>query len=239
MIKKVFRDDAALSAYVSDQIGVLLGEKPDALLCIAAGHSSLGIFRELLRRVEAGAISFKQARFVAMDEWTGMNINAPGSMGDFLTSNFLNRAGFAEVMLFDGMADPEQECRKIESYITGCGGIDYVVFGLGPSGHVALNEPGVQPDIRCHVTGLHPLTMETAKKYFPKDNEPFSLTGGVTIGIANAMEAKKAVVAVNSAQKKDVVARLLALPPTSELPATYFKSKEGFELLLTEDACPA
>ncbi len=239
MIKKVFSDGAALSAYVSDQIGVLLGEKPDALLCIAAGHSSLGVFQELLRRVEAGAISFKQARFVAMDEWTGMNIADPGSMSDFLTGNFLNRAGFAEVMLFDGMADPEQECRKIESYITGCGGIDYVLFGLGLSGHVALNEPGVRPDSRCHVASLHPLTMESAKKYFPKEDGPVSLIGGVTIGMANAMEAKKVVLAVNSAQKKEVVARLLALPPTSELPATYLKSKEGFELLLTEEACPA
>lgn len=236
MIKKVFLDDAALAAHVADGIEAVLRAKPDALLCIAAGHSSIGAFEELLRRERAGRLSFKEARFVAMDEWTGLPGDTPGAMAQFLRTYFLGHTQFQEVVLFDGMAEPEAECARVEAYLQSRGGIDYVLFGLGPTGHVALNEPGVAADSRCHYAALPRLTAETANKYFPDGKPPVRLTGGVTIGVANALEARHIALAVNTANKKEIVQKLIAAEPGAALPASYLKLREDFELLLTAEA---
>ena len=236
MIKKVFENDTALSAHVADEIQALLQRKPDALICIAAGHSSIGTFEELLRRERAGRLSFANARFVAMDEWIGLPGDTPGAMGDFLYTYFLGHTQFQEVTFFDGMAEPVAECARVEAYLKSRGGIDYVLFGLGPTGHVALNEPGIGADSRCHYAALPRLTAETANKYFPGGKPPVKLTGGVTIGIANALEAGHIAVAVNTANKREIVKKLIASPPDSVLPASYLKLREDFELLLTAEA---
>jgi len=236
MIQKIFTDGAALAAHVADEIEALLRTKPDALLCIAAGHSSIGTFEELLRRERAGRLSFQEARFVAMDEWTGLPGDTPGAMGDFLRTHFLGHTRFREVTLFDGMAGPEAECARVEAYLKSRGGIDYVLFGLGPTGHVALNEPGVSADSRCHYAALPGLTARTANKYFPDGKPPVKLTGGVTIGVADALEAGHIALAVNTAGKREIVQKLIASAPSGALPASYLKLREDFELLLTAEA---
>jgi 6-phosphogluconolactonase/glucosamine-6-phosphate isomerase/deaminase len=234
MIEHVMKNDDEISAYIADQITELVKRKPDAVLCLAAGTSSLGVFSELLKRSKAGKISFARAKFIAMDEWTGMGACEEGSMGDFLTRNFLAEAGFSEVFLFDGKAkDPESECRRAENFIKANGGIDYIVFGLGLSGHVALNEPGTEKTARAHLAKLNPITAEAGKKYF-SSTVP-ELTGGITLGIADALEAKKVVLVVNSGEKRGITKRFIEAQPSSALPAAFLKEKEGFEFFVTEE----
>jgi galactosamine-6-phosphate isomerase len=234
MIEHVMKNDQEISAYIADQITELVKRKPEAVLCLAAGTSSLGVFSELLKRAKAGEFSFGRAKFIAMDEWTGMGAREDGSMGDFLTRNFLAEAGFSEVFLFDGEAkDPENECRRAESFIKANGGIDYIVFGLGLSGHIALNEPGTEKTARAHVAKLHPITAESGKKYFASTVP--ELTGGITLGVANALEADKVVLVVNSAEKRGVTKRFMESQPSPALPATFLKEKDGFEFFVTEE----
>ena len=63
-----FVDDAALGSYVAEQLAAILREKPDALLCIAAGTSSFPVFDALNARVRSGALSLSRASFMGMDE---------------------------------------------------------------------------------------------------------------------------------------------------------------------------
>ena len=92
---KVFENESILSAAAADAVCELLQEKPDALLCIAAGHSSLGLFRELIRRFQEKKVDFSRAGFAAMDEWANMNETTPGSCGDFLVKNFLSQVNLS------------------------------------------------------------------------------------------------------------------------------------------------
>lgn len=66
---KVFPDDTLLSSAVADAICGQLRQNPRSLLCLAAGHSSLGVFQELVRRYRQNEVDFSQAGFLAMDEW--------------------------------------------------------------------------------------------------------------------------------------------------------------------------
>ena len=158
-MKQTFGDNDKLGKYVADQIEELISEKPNALICIAAGTSSLPVFNELVERVKTNQLSFNEASFIAMDEWVNFSINDDGSMGDFLTKHFLKNVNYKEVLLFDGMGqDYEKKNKKAEEFIKDRGIIDYIILGLGMNGHIALNEPGTQSEERTHFVRIDSVT---------------------------------------------------------------------------------
>jgi 6-phosphogluconolactonase/glucosamine-6-phosphate isomerase/deaminase len=230
---KVFKTDEALGIHIAERIARIIAQKPEALVCIAAGTSSIPAFDALLDRVRAKSLSFSGAAFIAMDEWLGYSITDEGSMGDFLRRNFLNEAGFGETFLFCGDApDPAQECQRAEAYIAKHGGIDYILFGIGANGHIALNEPGTDPSLRTHITKVSPTTARVGQKYF--GGKPAELTQGITLGIANAMEAGEVDLTANSCDKTAVVRSILESAPNPGIPATMLKRRPEFSLYITE-----
>lgn len=231
-----FSDDAALGAYIADRLAQILQKKPNATFCIAAGTSSFPVFDALKARVKAGELTFTEASFFAMDEWCGLPQDADGAMADFLRRHFLNEMDFGDIFLFDGMADPEAECARAETFLAQHGGLDAVVFGIGVNGHVALNEPGVDPALRTHVAQVDPVTATVAQKYF-QEAAP-ALTKGVTMGIANAADAKAVFLIANTAVKRTAVEAANALAtigfPSTEVPASFVAAMPQAELLVTE-----
>lgn len=232
-MKKIFINDMQLGKYVADQIEELIGKKADALICIAAGTSSLSVFEALISRVKAGKLTFCQASFMAMDEWLHFSIEEDGSMGDFLTKHFLKHVDFNDVFLFDGMtSDCEAESLRAESFISEHGGIDYIIYGIGMNGHIALNEPGADIQERTHKVKVDVITAHEGLKYFGRTDAV--LTEGITLGVANALEARKVILIANTASKHDIICKFENDTPTSSLPATFLKRKDNFELLITQ-----
>ena len=54
MQSKAFPDAASIAVAAADVICKQLEEKPDSLICIAAGHSSLPLCEELIARYKKG-----------------------------------------------------------------------------------------------------------------------------------------------------------------------------------------
>lgn len=231
-----FADDAALGRYTAEKVAAIVRAKPDALVCIAAGTSSFPVFDALKDMVRGGELSFAQASFFGMDEWCGLAQDADGAMADFLRRHFLNDVDFKEAFLFDGMADPRAECARAEAFLAAHGGFDVIVFGIGVNGHVALNEPGVDPALRTHVAQVAGVTATVAQKYFEKKAPP--LTTGVTIGLANAAEAGALYLVANTGVKRDAVEQIAALTaagtPSNQVPASLVAAMPQAELLVTE-----
>jgi glucosamine-6-phosphate isomerase len=225
MEQKKFDDYGSLCKYIAGEICDHVYYKPSLLLCIAAGHTSLGVFEELIKAVHEDRVDFSSAYFIAMDEWLGMNENTPGSCGEFLRKNFLNHVNFPvkHVRLFNGTAcDPGSECRNVEEFISAhSNGIDYLVLGVGMNGHLALNEPGISFSTRAHVTKLDDVTRKTGQKYF---TGPVKLTDGLTLGIDNFREAKRSVLMVSGNHKKDILRRTIEEEISPRFPATAIRN---------------
>jgi glucosamine-6-phosphate isomerase len=240
---KVFKDDKILSARAADRVCAQLRDKPDSLLCIAAGHSSLGVFQELSRRAQVGEADFSRAGFVAMDEWLGMNETDSGSCGDFLRQNFLSQVNIParRVRLVDGRTqDIARECQALGEFITAEGGIDFLILGMGMNGHLALNEPGTDFSLSVHATALDSVTQRIGQKYFDPARSAPQLTGGLTIGIAD-MAARQVLLLVNGAKKAPILKEVLESPVTTRLPATALKEMPQAALWCDLDAaslCP-
>jgi len=218
---EVFETYESLCAKVAREIRATVSLKPEALLCIAAGHTSLGVFKELIEARAEGQIDFSRAAFVSMDEWLGMSRKTAGSCGDFLDREFLDHVNFSpeNIRLFNGEAgDPEAECASVEDFIRLHGGaIDYLVLGAGMNGHLALNEPGTPWNRRAHATKLDPVTTKVGQKYFQEET---ALAGGLTLGVADFSEAGRGVLLVSGAHKVDILKKILGGAVSDEIPAT-------------------
>ena len=218
---KVFDGYDQMCEEIANEISVMLKVKPSALLCIAAGHTSLGLLECLVRLYEEKEINFKNASFVAMDEWLGMSEKTLGSCGEFISSNFLEKVNFepVNIRLFDGTtSDHETECQGVAQFIKSKSGyIDYLVLGTGMNGHLALNEPGSDFEACVRVVELDSTTKEVAQKYFSEDTH---LSGGITLGIGDFAKARRSVLMVNGSHKHEILHKIIAGPVSPAIPAT-------------------
>lgn len=234
--KKVFADSAEASAYCAGTLAAIIKQKPDALICLAAGHTSLEFFAMLINDNREGKIDFSRVRAVGLDEWAGLSGDDDGSCENFMRSNIYSRVNIREenIRLFNGKAnDLAQECREIDEYIERSGGIDYMFLGLGLNGHLALNEPGVSPESRSHVMPLDSLTRQVAVKYF---EEMPDISRGITLGIKNILDSKHIQLLITGKRKRDIVKRIFASQVTNMLPATLLLGHSNVEFILDAQA---
>jgi 6-phosphogluconolactonase/glucosamine-6-phosphate isomerase/deaminase len=225
----IFESPEAAAAHAADTLASILRAKPGALLCLAAGHSSLPFFDAAI----AGGLDFSQAHFVELDEWLDIPPDTPGSCTSFMRNNLFSRIHIREeqLCLFDPLTDnPEEECRRVEKQIALWGGIDYLLLGMGMNGHLALNEPGTAFTEGARTVPLSQKTLEVAPKYFPAGMPP--ITRGITLGIANILAAGRIQLLVSGIHKREIVRRLRAAQgPDPELPATALLDAVQAELL--------
>lgn len=231
---KVYSDYEILCKKTADEIVENLKKNPKQLLCIAAGHTSLGVLQELVSRYEKKEIDFSQASFIAMDEWINMDVHTEGSCGWFLYEYFIKLVNYPkhQVFFWNGKAGSyDEECKKAVTFIrkhSSDNAIEYLVLGSGMNGHLALNEPGTELDARAHVTQLDEVSAKVGQKYF---KEPTSLQGGITLGLAEFKEAKRAVLLINEAKKGAILKKIRNYRSFhKEVPATALYEFENASL---------
>ncbi|GHU75851.1 glucosamine-6-phosphate isomerase [Spirochaetia bacterium] len=224
MNEKIFASENEMGEVIADEICALVRDKKNPLICLAAGHSSLPVFRALVERKKHG-FDFAPYYFVAMDEWAGMNSGDRESCGGFLEKNLLTPLAFPpeHTRLFDGRAaDLQAECEAVEQFIERQGGIDFMLLGIGMNGHLALNEPGCNPESGAHVTELSDTTKNVGQKYF---SNPCQLSGGLTLGLKNIKAVLSIIVNVTGAHKAPVVKKLRVSPAGDmDFPASALKA---------------
>jgi len=232
----LFKNYRMASEYVALDIAKTVMEKPDALLCLAAGHTSLGIFDAMVELQDSGAVDFRTAYIVGLDEWSNMAREDDGSCAGFLYANIYNRIGIPQdhIRLFDGMYDDgKTECELVEKYIASRSGIDYMLLGIGMNGHLGLNEPGTDFSLGAHVTRISEITITIGQKYFQK---PTKISEGITLGIKNILEARRIVLVADSARKSKIIGEFYISAPDVKLPATALKTADNCEVVLDREA---
>ncbi|HEX5172113.1 MAG TPA: 6-phosphogluconolactonase [Cyclobacteriaceae bacterium] len=166
----------------------------------------------------------------------GISPDDPGSCQYFLRRNIINPLNLHNdhYHLFNVMAsDLRDECATMDNTISQLGGVDIMVVGIGMNGHVGFNEPGVAPDLLCHVAELDGTTQEVGQKYFTEKKE---LKSGITLGLAHLTRARKALLVANGIHKASIVSRAFQASVTNQVPASILQTHPSSLILLDEDA---
>ena len=177
-------------------------EKPFKLGC-PTGSSPLGLYKELIRKNQAGEISFQNVITFNMDEYVNLPEDHPESYHSFMWNNFFSHIDIKKenVHILNGNAkDLVKECEDYEKAIEAAGGIDLFMGGVGPDGHLAFNEPGSS---LSSVTRIKTLTTDTihANSRFFEGNLDLVPKQALTVGIGTVMAAKEVLLVVNGHAK--------------------------------------
>jgi glucosamine-6-phosphate isomerase len=225
-------DYNALSQEASDMIIAQVKEKPNAVLCLAAGDTPKLTYAEVVKKAAAQQIDFSQVIFIGLDEWVGVPPENEGSCHYFLYHNLFNPLKIAapQIHVFDALStDLSAACKKMDKVIAEKGSIDLMLAGVGMNGHIGFNEPGVNFNLYSHVIDLDENTQSVGQKYF---SQKISLPQGITLGLKHFMEAKKAIVIANGEKKAPIIKKVIEGSVTNDVPASIVqRHPNGFVII--------
>jgi len=233
----IYENELEMSQKTAAEIIRLVNEKPDALLCFAAGNTPIGTFKELVQAVREKQVSFEECHFVGLDEWVGLNEKDAGSCRHMVATHFFEPAGITrnQVHFFDACADSlKEECKKIDQFIFSHGSIDLILLGLGVNAHLGFNEPGVSFELFSHVIDLAPETIEKGKKKYFKQQK--TLNKGITLGPQHILNAKRAILIADGESKAIAVYHMAKEQVSTKVPATILQKHENCMVNLDQEA---
>ena len=134
------RDEMGRAAAADVKAAILraLADKETINMIFAAAPSQNEVLANLATDRE---IPWERVNAFHMDEYIGLDKNAPQGFGNFLHSHIFGIAPFKSVNYIRIDApDAEEECRRYEKLLSE-NPTDIVVLGIGENGHIAFNDP--------------------------------------------------------------------------------------------------
>ncbi|MGD8699368.1 MAG: glucosamine-6-phosphate deaminase [Gemmatimonadales bacterium] len=226
----VVEDPNDLAVLLADRIVEIIQRetayKDRCVLGLATGSTPIGIYRELIRRYEAGEVDFSKVVTFNLDEYYPMSPDSIHSYRRYMMENLFEHVNIdvANVNIPDGSvrrSDLGRHCREYEDAIKAAGGIDFQILGVGRSGHIGFNEPGSPPDSRTRLVTLDTITRkDAAADFFGEDNVPLQ---AITMGIATILEAREIALIATGEHKAPIVRRGVEGPISTDVTATYLQ----------------
>ena len=131
-------EDAARD--IKNRIAELLSQKDEINMIFAAAPSQNDVLKSL---VEDSSIEWSRVNAYHMDEYIGLDKNAPQGFGNFLKDHIFGLVPFKSVSYIDiSTDDPEREADRYAKLLAD-NPTDIVVMGIGENGHIAFNDPPV------------------------------------------------------------------------------------------------
>jgi glucosamine-6-phosphate isomerase len=237
MTLKIFEDNSTIAHFAANQILDCVRHKPDAVLCLTSGDTPRETYHRIVELAHQTNTDFSRVTFFALDEWLGIPTTSPGSCFYIVMENLLKplKIDPKQFHYFDGLAkDPQLVCDSIHKKLQQLGGLDLIFVGVGLNGHVGLNEPGTLKHLHAHISDLDQMTIDIGQKYF---TEKTVLTKGLTMGLADFLEAKVAMVIASGKKKAPIMKQALEGAVSNLLPVSLIREhKNGFVVLDAEAA---
>jgi glucosamine-6-phosphate deaminase len=221
-------DAAALHAAAAIERAVSTRGK--ARVIFASAPSQLAMLTSL---VEQPGIPWQHVEAYHMDEYIGIDAEAPHSFGNW-TSQRLAPAGVGRLELIRPGDDPDTEARRYGALVTG-EPVDLTCMGIGVNGHIAFNEPD-----RCQFDDPEParvVELTEASRIQQVDDGCFHTIDdvprtAVTLTVPTLLRADTIVMTASGAHKARAVKAMLTGPVGPGCPATAVRGRPDARIFL-------
>jgi len=232
---KTYPDYETLSAATAELIINYINQKPDSLVCIASGHTPIGVFQKLKNALNQQKVNLDSCTFLSLDEWLGIDPSDSGSCLSMLQRDCFEplRLKPEQTHYFNIHADLTQECNRINTLIAANGGLDIMLVGVGTNGHIGMNEPGTAFNSVAHVSELAEETKTVGQKYF---SATAKLSQGITLGLSHLQQARLPIVMANGSRKAAILAQALKGKATEQLPVSIVHQIPQAWVMLDQEA---
>ena len=200
-----------MSAAAARMMAEQIKSKPDSVIGLATGSTPVGMYSELIRECKAGNLDFSKVTTVNLDEYCGLAGDHPQSYRYFMQQNLFDHINIdpANTFVPNGKGeDLEAEAAAYEKKVASLGYADLQLLGVGPNGHIGFNEPADSLLTATHVTPLTKETIRANARFFTSEDEVPKYA--LTMGVGTIFAARRIMLLINGAAKKDALAALLA-----------------------------
>jgi galactosamine-6-phosphate isomerase len=237
MQQQILSDHEAMSLVAANWLIERLHAAPDALFCLATGATPMRAYSLLAERHAVEPQLFERMRALKLDEWGGLAMTDPASC-----EQYLRRALIGPLRLenrytaFDSQPEnADAECARIARWLEENGPIDTCVLGLGVNGHLGFNEPAAYLQPHAHVARLSAASLGHAM-LASAHHRP---TYGLTLGMADLLQARHILLLVSGASKAEPLRRLLSGRIATDFPASLLWLHPNVGLACDAAACSA
>ncbi|MBR5819336.1 MAG: glucosamine-6-phosphate deaminase, partial [Alistipes sp.] len=211
-------------------------ELPPFVLGLATGRTPLGLYRELVRRYQAGEISFKNVAVYSLDEFYPICSTDHQSRNYRIHEQFLKHIDILpeNVHIPDGSVSEQEVSEYCAAYDKSIRKIDLMIIGFGEQGQVGFNEQGSYAKSPTRLVELSHNSRKTQSNlFFGLDNTPKM---AITMGLGTIMRADKIVLMAWGEDKADVVQRIVEEEVSDNVPASHLQAHHNIELVIDETA---
>jgi glucosamine-6-phosphate deaminase len=229
----------ALAERVASVIRDRNEEGKDAVLGLATGSTPIGVYRELIRLHREEGLDFSRVVTFNLDEYYPMDPESQNSYVRFMWENLFTALEIPRenVHIPDGTTpweDLEGYCQEYDQAIRTAGGIDFMLLGIGRSGHIGFNEPGSHRDSRTRLVFLDSITRaDAASDFFGEENVPLE---AITMGVASIMDAREIALLATGEHKAPIVRRAVEGEVHPDVAATYLQGHPNATVYLDQSA---
>jgi glucosamine-6-phosphate deaminase len=221
----------AAAADVTAKLKALLTTRENVRMVFASAPSQQEFFAYLTE----GDADFGRVTAFHLDEYIGLEADAPQGFGNFLQSRVFSKVNFGKINFIDGQAaDPQAECGRYAALLAEAP-IDIVCMGIGENAHIAFNDPHVadfNDPLRVKVVELDAAcrTQQVNDGCFAAlDDVP---THAITLTIPALLDCGAVFCMVPGPAKADAVYNSLEKEITTRYPASILRTKAGATLYL-------
>ena len=245
----IFEDEVAASERVAEKITEAINNSTETYrLGLSTGSSPVFIYQALVKRYEAGEVSFRNVEIYSIDEY----YPAPAD------SHSRNRRIYEELVAKVDIKPENVHVPKLteihdSSYVTDfcarydemASGLDLLVMGTGENGQIGFNEFGASENSRTRTVLLPYGSRKRQVKNFA-GNMAETPDKAIAMGISTMMSAKKIMLIGWGEDKAQVVKRIVEDKMDPACPASLlqrhsnisFYTDENSASLLTRNVAP-
>lgn len=220
---------------VADKIKMLLQTRPEVNMIFAAAPSQ----NEFLAALVAKNVAWEKINAFHMDEYIGLNADAPQGFGNFLKDRIFGKLPFKSINYLNGNAlNIKDECERYQQLLTQFP-TDIVCMGIGENGHLAFNDPPVA-DFADPVM-VKEVELDAVCRQQQVNDGCFASIGGVpthalTLTIPALVKAPFLSVVVPGPAKAEAVFNTLNKPISEAFPSTILRTHAAATLYLDKDS---
>lgn len=214
----------SLSYKIAETLAGIIRQKPNCALGLPTGRTPLHCYRILREWPEF--LDWSQVRCFSLDEY--FDVEPEQTFGHYLETHLYRHVNVSRSNVFTAV-----QYDNYDELIGRCGGLDYILLGIGRNGHIAFNEPGTPLDSWTHCAWLDESTRMANQEFFGSlENVPQK---AVTMGIRTILSSRRLALLAVGESKRDVLNLAMTGPICSEVPASFLRIHEHLEVLADFD----
>ena len=235
----IFEDEEVASERLAEKIvGAINANNGVYRLGLTTGSSPVALYRALVRRYEAGEVSFKDVEIYSIDEYYPA-LPDNYSRNRRLYSELIAHIDVKPENVFIPKLSEAKDSAEVSAFCAEfdakARGLDLLVMGMGEKGQIGFNESGASELSRTRTVLLTYASRKRESKNF-SGNIDATPDKAIAMGISTMLSAKKIHLIAWGEDKANVVKRVAEGKIDPACPASFLQKHENISFYVDENS---